>query len=680
MINSSTFSIFNNYYFITLEEYIIHRPYDDWIPLHTTDLFWTIWNSTETESRDRRFLVIDSIFVHHPQATIIVLSPSLDDQYLFSTYRQLGYQIFSTSLSVDQMIRWRWYVSPESKKFLEMLNSSSPTDYDLYQKAYIKAMLLYLYGGNYIDLDMVLLQPLPKHPFVGLDRSVTGDDCSWCIKNRSGLYLSTRLMQFHFYRKFLRKILENAFGFHINNDSCIECVESQAYAEHIIVNRSMNTTDLNDLKIIEPQRFYPFVAKDMKLIFHDKNRDKSLLLADLMKRSYAFRFFGHITDSFKVASDSVMDYLLNQFNLGVIQPKSMVNEETNKFSGLINSPIYIYTKKKQGRFYGHDAIYLKADAASASGHMQWNVNISAVNGTVTYSTTNLFSRLTLADVNVMLNTLSYQPNELSSVDTLNIYLTNGIIHVNSSLNIIVFSKWVNFLLKTVDMPNQISVIDNVIANVHTYFPKTSIYIASNIDHSVLNQNKPVDASSSDSVKVTNYQEDVFIYHVPKAENDVTMDDYIKKSTQTPFFFLLNEKFTIEEYTHLDVLLELIHMYESVSIITEDVPENRKAINDYSSLFLKYNQENKVQNKEPEQEPKPEHDDEKDNPSDESFTNDSFEETNPCEKVNSLPNVFMARTESMNLADFEEFFKIDDYDAFYEKLSRKNRTVYACRYI
>jgi hypothetical protein len=74
--------------------------------------------------RRRQFLVLKSISIHHPQATVIMLSPTFDDIHLFLPFRRRGYQIYSFNISLRHILQWNWYSNNQTKDFVQHSNSS----------------------------------------------------------------------------------------------------------------------------------------------------------------------------------------------------------------------------------------------------------------------------------------------------------------------------------------------------------------------------------------------------------------------------------------------------------------------------------------------------------------------------------------------------------------------------
>ncbi len=74
------------------------------IPSNRFELYWTMWNTPQSTFRGRQLLVLESIFIHHPQATVIMLSPTLNDTQLFLPFRHRGYRIFLFNVSLQHIL------------------------------------------------------------------------------------------------------------------------------------------------------------------------------------------------------------------------------------------------------------------------------------------------------------------------------------------------------------------------------------------------------------------------------------------------------------------------------------------------------------------------------------------------------------------------------------------------
>jgi hypothetical protein len=630
-----------------------------------------MWNTDESTFRGRRLLVLESLFIHHPQATVIMLSSTLNDTALFLPYRRRGYQIYCINISISRMIKWRWYLSSRSKDFLTYWNTSGTYFYS-HISDYMRAISLYLYGGTYMDMDALILRPLPKQEFIGFDRSGAGDSCAWCVKNSSGLYLAPGFMRFRPNRTVLRRVLENTFDRRFYDQSCFNCVGPKAFTEHIMRHVNANDSELANLKLLEPHRLYPFMWKETLSIFYDVQKDTALQLADLMKRSYSIHFFGHMSDRYSIARGSLIDLLFEQLDLGDIRPKISNRDQPNTIVRLIHLSLYIYTPRKQGRFLGRDVIYLRLNKTFNDEHIKWNMSIQVSNGTIMHSNARSLSNLNQAQVNIILNEMSYEPFESTSIDILKIHLTTDQASINTSITILVFSKWVTFLTKTMGIYSRWPVVQRLAASVERYFPQTVIHIASDLGQPI-DRNAFLNFTSFDNINGYNLNTTLFIHNMPEDSGLSKCRNYLVNLTFTPFFFILDDDFTIEEDSHIGILLEIMYTHEHMDIIAGKIPEDIKAFNDFSGVFLRYNQTLELRRDIP--------DYREDHalfirPYDEL----EQDEKNPCRQVDFVPNVFMGRKVAVHSVGWDEDFKLGEHEDFFIRFGQANRTVYTCQYI
>ena len=146
---------------------------------------------------------------------------------------------------------------------------------------------------------------------------------------------------------------------------------------------------------------------------------RHLQLADLMKRSYSLHLFGHMSDRYSIARGSLMDLLFDRFDLGDLRPKIPNRDESNNDIHLICPSLYIYTRRKRGRFVGRDIIYLRLNHTLGDQHVRWNINYSCIQwNNQVYPHKRSFSNLNQAQINIILNEMSYEPFESTSIDTL----------------------------------------------------------------------------------------------------------------------------------------------------------------------------------------------------------------------------------------------------------------------
>jgi hypothetical protein len=629
-----------------------------------------MWITDQSTFHDRHLLVLESVFIHHPQATVIMLSPTLDDIQLFLPFRRRGYQIYSFKISLRHILQWNWYSNKQTKDFLEHWDSSGMYFYS-HLTAYLRTIAVYLYGGTYLDMDALILQPLPNEEFIGLDRVNPDEGCDWCIGNKSNFYLKQSVMRFLPYRKVLRHILEETFDRRVYDPSCFNCVGPKPYTQLIIEYRKNNDPEVMNLKLLEPYRLYPFMWTDTPKIFQKVEEDTSLEQADLMKRSYSLHLFGHISDELDIVQGSLIDRLFDRYDLGDLRPKTSNRIRSKNHVRLICPSLYIYTREKRGRFIGRDVIYLRLNGIFGNKLVRWNITIHVSNGTIILYRGTSLSNLNQAKINRILNELKYEPFKLTSIDTLMIDVKSETVSATCSLTILIFSRWVTILTKTMGTPDRWPAIQRLATSVKRYFPQTTILIASDSGQPI-DKTAFLNFTSFDNISGYDLSKTIFIYDLPEDSGLSTSRNYMLEKTTTPFFFLLDDDFEFEEDSHLDILLELIYTYQHIDIIAGKIPEDVQISNDFSGIFLRYNQTLELVHNASEGRkdhilfPRP--------------AEVKMNDGSRCRQVDFVPNVFMGRTEAVRSISWDDDFKLGEHEDFFLRFRQANRKVYSCRYI
>ena len=638
---------------------------DDIIPIDRFDLFWTMWNTDLSTFRGRRLLVIESIFIHHPNATIILYSSTLDDQKLFAPFRQRGYRIYTFNISLQLMIDWQWYTNDRTKDFLQNWNTSGTYFYS-HLSDYFRTILLYRYGGTYLDMDALILQPLPRIEFIGLDRIEIGAECTWCVKNRTGLYTAPGFMRFQPRRKILKDILENTFDREKYDPDCFGCVGPRPYTHFVNQYLDKNEDVTMILQLLEPHRLYPFMWSDAFNAFHDVHPNTSLQLSDLMKRSYSLHLFGHMTDKYSITEGSLMDLLFQRFDLGGLRPTMPTQRLSLSSCQLICSSIYIYNPRKQGRFIGRDVIYLRLNHASSQENIRWTVKIHVSNGTITLPANKLMSNLNQAEVNSLLHEISYTPLKGSLTDKVIVDVENGNIKASCSVVILIFSQWVTVLTKTMGTVDRWPMLQQLIRSVTTYYPDTRIRIANDAGER-LRKADLLDFSLSDDVDGFDLRKKISVHNLAEDAGLSYCRNYMLNVTSTSFFFLIDDDFIFEEDSHLDLLLEIIYTSSHIDIVAGKIPEDIKNFQDFSGIFLRYNQTLELAYNAP-------------LGKEDRILFDRPVKKEVCTRVDFVPNVFMGRTESVQSIGWSDYFKVGEHEDFFLRFGEANRSVYTCEYI
>ena len=602
------------------------------------DLFWTVWNVDASAFRGRHLLVLQSLLVHHPAATVIVLSSTLDDITLFLPFRQRGYRISSFNISIARLLRWQWYVDDRSKEFLRHWNSNG-SFFQSHLLDYLRTMVLYLYGGTFIDMDLVVLQPLPAQEFLA------DQQCPGCV------------MRFRPRRPVFLWILQNRFNREVYDETCLDCVGSRVLTDYLLQENSplLNLT------------LYPVASSNASALFHQARADTPLQLAALIKQSYSIHLFGQLTHGLSIARGSLVDLLLNRFDLGDFRLKvSRPDSPSSESARFIHPSIYVDTRRTQGRFIGRDLIYLRSNREIS----RWNLTIHVANGTVFFPTQRSLSQLNQAEINLVLNQMRYKPRKGTSIDTLTIDASDEKESVRCSVRILVFHRWVSVLTKTMGTEGRWPVVQRLVASVERYFPQTFIHVASDSGEPIAKR-LFLNSTHFDHLTRRRLSRTLAIHNLPHDSGLSACRNDLVDRTSTPFFFIVDDDFVVNGESHLDLLLELIYSHPSIDIIAGKIPEDMQTFHDYSGVFLRYNQTLELT-----------HDLPAELAQHALFPRGrrNSDDSNPCRQVDFVPNAFLGRTRSVASVGWDEQFKVGEHEDFFIRFGQANRTVFTCPYI
>ena len=140
-----------------------------------------------------------------PSDSFDVFSSTLNDSDVCLSYRQRGYRVYVFNISLDHIVRWKWYLENQSRAFIQRSYGQGEHFHSVIRD-YVRLLLLHRYGGTFLSLDTVILRPLPNTEFIESDGNGT---C--CALNTTGLYQASDLMHFRPRRLFLWEIFEQSF-------------------------------------------------------------------------------------------------------------------------------------------------------------------------------------------------------------------------------------------------------------------------------------------------------------------------------------------------------------------------------------------------------------------------------------------------------------------------------------
>lgn len=231
------------------------------------DIFWAMWFTPAATWGPRQELFLQSLFVHHPDACMIIIAydddrergPDTWEAIIGASAVRLGYCLSIVRIDCAGLISSNWWLSVSNEAWLKRLakarchinasgnmtskdgegaeapaSTSVPRAQDYPYLAshlsdYLRFYLLFKYGGTYVDTDTIFVQQLPLHisEFYGLDRSPRSLE-EWFLDARGRRYAAPGVMRTHASNPAMRMALETAFDPALYDPKCFNCIGPRA--------------------------------------------------------------------------------------------------------------------------------------------------------------------------------------------------------------------------------------------------------------------------------------------------------------------------------------------------------------------------------------------------------------------------------------------------------------------
>ncbi|CAG8461714.1 1991_t:CDS:2 [Acaulospora colombiana] len=399
----------------------IYSLTDRWYLLH-----WLCWTTDSSTFQERHYKTIELIWVHTPNAIVFVLTTTLPDDF-FAVYKKQGYQIYVIKFNKGLLLDRQWFLGPNSKKWLQDWNRWENTQFFFsHITDYMRYLLLYKYGGMYMDMDALWIRAPPdtRIEFIGSDTSDVSLDLEWTLER--GIYLAPGVMRF---RKGPRAITT-------------------------YVKEYRDALEKHGLTILPGKVLYPRGHLGIsELLSPDLTADQKLYKIE--KSSWNIHLFGKVTNSKVIEEGSVISSVMKKFSLNIPHapaplvgngkpdfqnhrfsyPFALEGPEKYRFiSTTTNKNVDYYAGSLDGNFQGLNVIFVRGGPAIASKSI---IVAKAAQGKLSFSsngggwseTSITINNPKKKDVNAVLNTLIYRPSEelerAGGKDIINLEVTFG---------------------------------------------------------------------------------------------------------------------------------------------------------------------------------------------------------------------------------------------------------------
>ncbi|KAI7903796.1 galactosyltransferase-domain-containing protein [Cokeromyces recurvatus] len=407
-------------------------------------LYWVCWTSEPSTFTDRHWRAIEMVWIHEPEAAIFMISNTLPKNF-FQEYTQRGYNINVVSFNKESLLKWHWYFGPGTQDWI--------LDWDKWENGrffywhltdYIRCLLLYNYGGTYMDMDALWIRipPNPNLEFIGSDYSSIVSDRKWTLDNE-GLYLPQGLMRFKRGWKLFREMAEGAFSAYNYDPECFNCGGPKAITSYVRDRRAV----LEDagMTILPREILYPFSYLEIHKLLQPNPLAEQDMKNIIEPLSWNIHLFGKMTNHLPVQPNSVIDYVFKKFDLDIPHRDTSTHKIISSTHSmevpmkLIGPRDYIYRavsarmleddkgqmlifQPVPGKFQGIHVIYVRG---GPSGFMpevmielETTIGYIRLNNATSFEkrTTHVMKHVTMKEVNRVLNSIEYSPAKLMAAN------------------------------------------------------------------------------------------------------------------------------------------------------------------------------------------------------------------------------------------------------------------------
>ena len=256
-------------------------------------VFHLIFNTSNSISW-LQWRTIESIFFHHHSAKVIVHSNTVP-QSVFEVLTEAGYTIEVRSYSLEELLR----ITP-AENFTRKVHGFEVGKYwSAHQSILLRLLVLYKWGGVYIDSDIILVRPVTS--------LLTTNFMVW--EDSLNKSASNAFMMFEMGNGFLKSCLRE-FTEHYDGSKW-------AYSGSRLMTRiwSHSFKESNDVHVLDSRTVIVFETKKVARCFNDAS--ETTLASFVKEKAYAVRLNPRITalkgNGKKLKEGTICKHLLNSF-------------------------------------------------------------------------------------------------------------------------------------------------------------------------------------------------------------------------------------------------------------------------------------------------------------------------------------------------------------------------------
>lgn len=403
-------------------------------------LYWVCWTSDPSTFTDRHWRALEMVWIHEPEAAIFMISNSLPENF-FHEYTSRGYNIRVVNFNKENLLKWKWYFGPGTQDWLEGWDKWEKGKFFYWHLTdYIRCLLLYNYGGTYMDMDALWIRIPPDQnlEFIGSDYSSVHSDREWTLDDK-GLYLPQGLMRFKRGWKLFREMAEGAFSAYNYDPECFNCGGPKAITSYVRERRGV--LEEAGLTILPRKVLYPYSYLEIHKLLQPNPLAEQEMKLKIEPYSWNIHLFGKMTNHLPVQPNSVIDFVFKKFDLDIPHRDTKSHKIISSTQTadvpmkLVGPRDYVYRtvsqrmleddqkkenvlrlQPKAGKFQGINVIYVRGGPAvipKAVIEVETTLGkASILNSTYENKTTQVLENASMKEVNSALNSIDFLPTPL----------------------------------------------------------------------------------------------------------------------------------------------------------------------------------------------------------------------------------------------------------------------------
>lgn len=264
--------------------------------------FFMVWNSPPWMFTVRQQRGIESLFLNHRNACLVVFSETIELNFFEGLVNE-GFKVAVAMPNLDELLK-----DTPSLEFASVWYEWRKTRYySTHYSELVRLAALYKYGGIYLDSDIIVLKPLSSLVnTVGLEDPLDGSS------------LNGAVMSFRKYSPFIMECLTEFYSTYDDknlrwNGADLLTRVAKNYS------RNMNNPDNKmELNLQHSSLFFPIDRDNIIRYFYapeiaTERAEQDELLQEILNESFTFHYWNSLTFSLVPEPESLVARIINQY-------------------------------------------------------------------------------------------------------------------------------------------------------------------------------------------------------------------------------------------------------------------------------------------------------------------------------------------------------------------------------